>query len=40
MAQLAVPVAVDQTDMLAVPIFWLKPASDPPSSWDFWIGQI
>ena len=40
MAQTAVPVSDDRTDLLGVPVFWHKPTADPPSSWDSWIGQI
>ena len=40
MAQPAVPVSDDRTDLLGVPLFWHKPTADPPSSWDSWIGQF
>ena len=40
MAQPAVPVSDDRTDLLGVSVFWLKPTADPPSSWDSWIGQF
>ena len=40
MAQPAVSVVDDRTDVLGVPIFWPKPTSGPPSSWDSWIGQL
>ena len=40
MAQPAVPVSDDRTDLLGVPVFWHKPTADPPSSWDSWIDQF
>ena len=40
MAQPAVPVSDDRTDLLGVPVFRHKQTSDPTSSWDFWIGQF
>ena len=40
MTQPAVPVSDDRTDLLEVPVFWHKPTSDPPSSWDSWIGPF
>ena len=40
MAQPAVPVSDDRTDLLGVPVFWLKSTADPPSSWDSWISQF
>ena len=40
MAQPAVPVSDDRTDLLGVPVFWHKPTADPPTSWDSWIGQF
>ena len=40
MAQPAVPVTDDRTDLLIGPVFWLKPTTDPPNSWDSWIGQF
>ena len=40
MAQPAVSISEDRTDLLGVPVFWHKPTTDPPSSWDSWIGQF
>ena len=40
MAQPAIPVFDDRTDLLGVPVFWHKSTADPPSSWDFWIGPF
>ena len=40
LAQPAVPVSGDRTDLLGVPVFWHKLTADPPSSWDSWIGQF
>ena len=40
MAQPAVPVSDNRTDLLGVPVFWHKPTADPPTSWDSWIGQF
>ena len=40
MAQPAVPVSDNRTDLLGVPVFWHKPTSDLPSSWDSWIRQF
>ena len=40
MAQPAVWISEDRTDLLGVPVFWHKPTADPPSSWDSWIGQF
>ena len=41
MAQPAVPISrSSRTDLLGVPVFWRKSTSDPPSSWDSWIGQF
>ena len=37
MAQPAVPVSDDRTDLLGVPVFWHKPTADPPSGWDSWV---
>ena len=39
-AQPAVPVSGDRTDLLGVPVFWHKPTADRPSSWDSWIAQF
>ena len=38
--QPAVLVLDNRSDLLGVPSFWPKPTSDPPSSWDSWIGQF
>ena len=40
MAQPAVSISEDRTDLLGVPVFWHKPTADPPCSWDSWIGQF
>ena len=40
MAQPAVSISEDRTDLLGVPVFCHKPTADPPSSWDSWIGQF
>ena len=40
MAQPAVSISEDRTDLLGVPAFWHKPTADPPNSWDSWIGQF
>ena len=40
MAQPAVSISEDGTELLGVPVFWHKPTADPPSSWDSWIGQF
>ena len=40
MAQPAVSISEDRTDLLGVPVFWHKPTADPPPSWDSWIGQF
>ena len=40
MAEPAVPVPDDRTDLLGVPVFWNKPTNGPPCSWVSWIGQF
>ena len=40
MAQPAVPVNEDRTDLLGIPPFWAKPSVTPPFLWEPWIGQF
>ena len=40
MAQKAVPVNEDRTDLLGIPIFWEKPSVNPPFLWESWVGQF
>ena len=40
MAQPAVPVNEDRTDMLGIPAFWAKPSVNPPLLRESWIGQL
>ena len=40
MAQPAVPVNEDRTDLLGIPPFWAKPYVNPPFLWESWIGQF
>ena len=40
MAQPAVPVNEDRTDLLGIPLFWAKPSINPPFLWESWIGQF
>ena len=40
MAQTAVPVNEDRTDLLGVPPFWAKAFINPPFLWESWIGQF
>ena len=40
MAQPAVPVNEDRTDLLGIPPFWAKPSINPPFLWESWIGQF
>ena len=39
MAQPAVPVNEDRTDLLGIPPFWSKPSVNLPFLWESWIGQ-
>ena len=40
MAQSAVPVNEDRTDLLGIPPFWAKASINPPFFWESWIGQF
>ena len=40
MAQPAVPVSDDRTDLAGLPPFWTKTSLSPPYSWDSWFGQF
>ena len=40
MAQPAVPVNDDRTDLLGIPSFWAKAFINPPFVWESWIGQL
>ena len=40
MAQPAVPVNEDRTDLLGNPPFWAKPSINPPFLWESWIGRF
>ena len=40
MAQPAVPVNEDRTDLLGIPPFWAKSSIIPPFLWESWIGQF
>ena len=40
MAQPAVPVNEDRTDLLGIPPFWAKASINPPFLWESWIGKI
>ena len=40
MAQPAVPVNEDRTDLLGIPSFWAKASINPPFLWESWIGQF
>ena len=39
MAQPAVPVNEDRTDLLGIPPFWAKASVNPPFLWESWIGR-
>ena len=39
MAQPAVPVNEDRTDLLGIPPYWAKASINPPFLWESWIGQ-
>ena len=40
MAQPAVSVGEDRTDLIGVPAFWPKPTTEPLFTWESWIGQF
>ena len=40
MAQPAVSVGEDQTDLIGVPAFGPKPTTEPLFTWESWIGQF
>ena len=40
MAQPAVPVNEDRTDLLGIPPSWARPSINPPFLWESWIGQF
>ena len=40
MAQPAVPVKEDRTDLLGIPPFWAKISVNPPFIWETWVGQF
>ena len=40
MAQPAIPVNEDRTDLLGIPPFWAKPSINPQFLWESWIGQF
>ena len=40
MAQPAVPVNEDRTDLLGIPLFWAKASINPPFLQESWIGQF
>ena len=40
MAQPAVPVKEDRTDLLGIPPFWAKTSVNPPFIWETWLGQF
>ena len=40
MAQPAVRVNLDRTDLLGVPPFWVKASINPPFLWESWIGHF
>ena len=40
MAQPAVPVNEDRTDLLGIPPFWAKTSVNPPFVWETWVGQF
>ena len=40
MAQPAVPVNEDRTDLLGIPPFWAKTSVNPPLIWETWAGQF
>ena len=40
MAQPAVPVNEDRTDLLGICPFWAKSSVNPPFIWETWVGQF
>ena len=40
MAQPAVPVNEDRTDLLGIPTYWAKASINPPFLWESWFGQF
>ena len=40
MAQPAVPVNEDRTDLLGIPPFWAKTSVNLPFIWETWVGQF
>ena len=40
MAQPAVHILDDITDLAGLPPFWTKPLLSPPYGWDSWFGQF
>ena len=40
MAQPAVPVNEDRTDLLGIPPFWARKSVNPPFIWETWVGQF
>ena len=40
MAQPAVPLSEDRTELLGIPPFWAKPSINPPFLGESWIGQF
>ena len=40
MAQPAIPVSDDWTDLVGLPPFWTKTSLSPPYSWYSWFGQF
>ena len=40
MAQPAVPVNEDRTDLLGIPPFWARTSVNPPFIWETWVGQF
>ena len=40
MAQPAVPMNKDRTDLLGLPPFWAKTSVNPPFIWETWVGQF
>ena len=40
LAQPAMPVNEDRTDLLRIPPFWAKTSVNPPFIWETWVGQF
>ena len=40
MAQPAVPVNEDRTDLLVIPPFWARTSVNSPFIWETWVGQF